>query len=315
MSTPGTAQTVAHLAWQAGVWRRRGLRAGLVCFGVLAVLMLAGAAFQQLMVQELEHEGIEVKMLGLATPTDFGVSYETLSLPVGNRVIQARLVRGAAADANAVLIFHGNGEALSDWSQAQATLHAAGISSMVFDYSGFGASTGVPSVNNLRADGQAAYRAFVERLPGAKARFVLGHSLGNAVMLDALPTLSPEPQGVLVHAAFTSAREMAVQTGLASRWLARLLPDVWDNQQAMARPGPAVLVLHSDADEVIPPEMGLRLADAAGARANFQRLSGLAHDALFLQPSVQEWQPMIDFIGGRPVPGGIEAAQIADASH
>ena len=273
--------------------RRRGSW-GLLA--LLALLVCVPYAARQLAVQELERQGIEVKALGRETPLEFGAPFETLTLPVHGRSLQARVVQAQAPTSRALLIFHGNGESVSDWSRVQARLRDVGIASMVFDYSGFGLSTGRPSVAHLHEDGLAAYRAFVEQWPHAQARFVLGHSLGNAVMLDVLPALQPHPAGVVVHAGFTSAREMATQTGLAAPWLADLLPNLWDNEIAMARQGLATLVMHSDADEVIPPQMGLRLAEAAGAHARFVSLRGVRHDSVYQDATADEWQPIIDFI-------------------
>jgi alpha-beta hydrolase superfamily lysophospholipase len=288
----------ALLAWALTLGlRRAGPSWLLVGLGLVAGLGL-GLAARQLALGELERQGIEIKALGRETPLDFGAPYETLTLPVNGRLVQARTVQADTATSRAVLIFHGNGESISDWSHVQASLRAVGIASMVFDYSGFGDSTGTPSVAHLREDAQAAYRAFVEQWPQAGARYVLGHSLGNAVLLDVLPALRPGPAGVVVHAGFTSAREMATQTGLAAPWLAALLPDLWDNEAAIANPGPATLVMHSEADEVIPPQMGLRLAEAAGPRARFVGLRGIRHDSLYQEAEAEEWQPIVNFIHG-----------------
>jgi hypothetical protein len=121
------------------------------------------------------------------------------------------------------------------------------------------------------------------------------------VLLDVLPALRPGPAGVVVHAGFTSAREMATQTGLVAPWLAALLPDLWDNEVAIANPGPATLVMHSETDEVIPSQMGVRLAGAAGPRARFVGLRGIRHDSLYLDADAREWQPIVNFIhGGGP---------------
>ncbi len=262
------------------------------------MLAFLGYAAQQFAVHELEREGIEVKALGRETPLDFGAPFDTLSLQVNGRLLQARVVPASTTTSRAVLIFHGNGESISDWSRVQANLRTVDIASMVFDYSGFGDSTGTPSVTHLHEDAMAAYRAFVEQWPQAQARYVLGHSLGNAVMLDVLPGLDPKPAGVVVHAGFTSAREMATQTGLAAPWLAAVLPDLWDNELAMASQGPDTLVMHSDADEVIPLQMGRRLAEAAGPRARFVALHGMKHDSLHEDAAAEQWQPIIDFVNG-----------------
>lgn len=272
-------------------WALRGLLGLLVTAFGFAGLHLA----QWLVVHELEAEAIETKALGSETPAQFGAAYETLRLPVGDGTVEARLVQPADPTAPAVLVFHGNGEAVSDWSRVQALLFRAGVGSMVFDYGGFGASVGTPSVERMRADAQAAYTAWLQRTPQARSHVLVGHSLGNAVMLDAVPLLRPAPSGVVVHAGFTSAREFAVRERLVSPLLAQLLPDLWDNAAALARPGPEVLVLHGEQDDVIPAEMGRRLAQAAGARARFQAFAGLGHDQFYLDPTAQEWNPVIAF--------------------
>src|SRR5262249_62350558 len=75
------------------------------------------------------------------------------------------------ADGPALLIFHGNGEAISGWVDALALLHQANIAAMVFDYSGFGNSPGEPTVANFHADALAAWHTFRVRVPaGGRAR-------------------------------------------------------------------------------------------------------------------------------------------------
>jgi fermentation-respiration switch protein FrsA (DUF1100 family) len=195
-----------------------------------------------------------------------------------------------------VLIFHGNGETVSDWSDVQARLQRAGVTSLVFDYSGFGLSSGRPSVNHMREDAFAAFASLVRLAPHAAGHVLIGHSLGNAVMLDVAKNLHPAPLGLVVHAGFTSAREMAIRAGLVSNLVAFLLPDLWNNEQALSGAGPRLLVLHGEKDAVVPAAMGRRLATAAGSRSEFKSFAGLGHDDFYLQPSAAEWDPIIEFV-------------------
>src|SRR5207253_2409200 len=110
------------------------------------------------------------------------------------------------------LIYHGDEENLSDWASAQALLYRNGISSCVFDYSGYGASGGKPGVVNLHEDGLAAYGQFLAMTPRASRRYVMGFSLGSGVLLDVISALRPAPAGLVIAAGFTSAREAAVVT-------------------------------------------------------------------------------------------------------
>lgn len=266
----------------------------LVLSALLAVALVRLA--QTAIIRGLEAEAIETKAEGSETPLQFGVAFETVAVPVGQRSLDARIVHAANRRAPAVLIFHGNGEAVSDWSQAQARLFQAGVTSMVFDYGGFGNSPGRPTVQRMREDALAAYATWLRLTPEAESHVVIGHSLGNAVMLDAAPRLRPAPSGIVVHAGFTSAREFAVGSGMVSPWLAQLLPDLWDNAAALAPPGPAVLVVHGDRDEVIPARMGRQLADAAGSRSQWKMLVGVSHDQIYQRPSASDWDPILAFV-------------------
>lgn len=60
------------------------------------------------------------------------------------------------ADAPLIPIFHGSGRNVGDRSAAQTFLFDHGLSSLVFDQSD---STGTPTIDRLRQDGQTAYAA------------------------------------------------------------------------------------------------------------------------------------------------------------
>ena len=129
-------------------------------------------------------------------------------------------------------------------------------------------------------------------------RVLLGHSLGNAVMLDAAKSL-PQPLPMVIHAGFTSAREIAIETGLlhpvVSKLISPLLPDVWNNEETLSGLNSRVLILHGDRDDVIPPEMASRLAKAAGSRAQMQIHAGVGHDDIFLETSAAEWDSLVQW--------------------
>ncbi|KAF4569556.1 hypothetical protein EYR36_009352 [Pleurotus pulmonarius] len=131
-----------------------------------------------------------------------------------------------------------------------------------------------------------------------------GHSLGGAIAVCLTAQLSDSPnpkhgsipwysdpryqqiKGLILENPFTSVPDM-VQALYPERWvpyryLAPLVYDKWDAYQAMSRAGrrqpgapetvldrlrPDSLVLVSEKDEVVPPEMSLRLAAATSAPA------------------------------------------------
>jgi fermentation-respiration switch protein FrsA (DUF1100 family) len=138
---------------------------------------------------------------------------------------------------------------------------------------------------------------------------VLGFSLGSAVLLDVAGGLRPAPDGIVVGAGFASAREMAVATGVVPGWLAWALPDVWNNEArvsglaALPLP-PALLIVHSRSDEVVPVGQAHRLCEAARGARRLVLLDGMSHDGPLMPGKAEAfWRPVVDFVrSGRLLP-------------
>src|SRR5205814_3549802 len=153
----------------------------------------------------------------------------------------------------------GNGEAISGWVDALKLLHDAGIAAMVFDYSGFGASTGKPTLEHFHEDGLAAWRAFRARLPASTRACAYGLSLGSGILLDVASELDPRPDCFAVSGAFLSAREAAIALHELPRWAAFLLPDVLDSLENAARLQGPLLIEHGTDDSMFPVAWASRL--------------------------------------------------------
>ena len=95
----------------------------------------------------------------------FSFDQERLIIPSGERRLSAVYV-SAGEDTPAVLICHGIGELVEYWGKVQGLLRDMGVSSLVFNYSGFGTSSGTVSAAHCEEDAIAAYqRACRSRLP------------------------------------------------------------------------------------------------------------------------------------------------------
>jgi alpha-beta hydrolase superfamily lysophospholipase len=272
---------------------RRVARAIAALLGVLAlVVMLHSVVFLV-----VEFAAFDTPPPGALRPDALGAPSQRLVIHSDDRRLQASWVPVADPRAPALLVFHGDGEDLSRWAAVQAHLHAAGVASYVFDYSGYGDSEGRPTLARLRQDALAAWTRFVALTPQAGSRFVLGFSLGSAVLLEVAPQLEPAPKGLIVGAGFASAREMAVLTGLVPRWAAWLLPDLWNNERHIAQVQQPLLIVHSRADEDVPLQDALRLCRAARAPRRLVMLDGLAHEAP-LEPaqSAPFWSAVLGWV-------------------
>jgi uncharacterized protein len=241
---------------------------------------------------------------GPQTPASLGMPYERVTIASDGRRLDAELVRAPSRcrAAPAVLIFHGHGETISLWPAVQRLLYDRCIGSMVFDYSGSGASSRPGTIANLNRDAVNAYASFVVHFASTRRRCVLGHSMGNGPMLSAEPNFTPAPACVVVASAFSSVRDLAEHAGVP-HVLASIVPDYWDNVVALGSVRAPVLVVQNDADKTIPPVMADRLFAAAHAPKQLFIEHGFQHSAIYRHPSVSWWNPVVRFIGASATAG------------
>lgn len=260
-----------------------------------ALVVAAGLlAARQIAARRVEAH-FRVHPQGSRTPATLGLRYDAVDVKSGPRTLRAFFVPADDARAPALLVYHGNGESISGWVPALRLLHDGGVAAMVFDYSGFGNSDGPATIENLLADGVAAWNAFHQRLPQGTRACAYGLSLGTAIVVSDAPRLSPAPDCIALSGAFTSIREVAVRSGGAPAWISWAFPDALDTERRVALVASPLLVEHGEEDEVFPVEMARRIA----ARKPGSRLAivpGMHHGDPVVRPTDREWRPVIDFV-------------------
>lgn len=275
----------------ASLWRRwTKLRL------LLLVLVVVFFGIRRFAFMAVERRGLIGAPNVPETPATFGAPFETVSIVSGDRKLDATLVRAAIDTAPALLIFHGTAEAVSFWADTQALLYRHGITSMVFDYSGFGRSTGQPTVAHLEEDADSAYAEFGRRIGSAPRRFLLGYSLGTGVVFDAVARFKPQPAGVVFTASYSSARDGAVAFGLIPKWATFLLPDLWNNVRDTRNLRQPLLVMQSDADQLFPLSMAKAVFDAATVPKQMVVLHGYRHEDGHQRPTDDYWAPVVRFM-------------------
>ena len=126
------------------------------------------------------------------------------------------------------------------WFGVQQLLARHGVASLVFDYAGYGKSTGWPDWEQFEMDAAAAFGALQERAPGLPMS-VLGFSIGSGVAAAAIPRL---PAQRLILRGLHVIRNAAVACGVP-RALARFVPPIWHAQAALAKCELPVPVVHA----------------------------------------------------------------------
>ena len=116
----------------------------------------------------------------------------------------------------AVLLCHGIGETVDHWLGVQKLLAAQGVASLVFDYTGYGASTGRIRWKQCEEDAIEAFGALEALLPGTSVS-ILGFSLGSGIAAAVLDYISP--QKLILCSSFTSFQAAACCAGLPQGFL------------------------------------------------------------------------------------------------
>jgi hypothetical protein len=260
-----------------------------------AVLLVAGCAT---MVNVISQNALSTGPNGPETPASDGVPFERVSIPSHSRRLDGYLVRAPADCKNppAILIYHGFDETISRWVDAQALLWRHCVSSLVFDPSGEGDSTKPASLIHLAEDAPAAWSFAHAHFPTPTRLFVMGHSMGDAVMLAAEPHLRPQPAGVIVADSFASLKSFWAFHGTSPLVLAAM-PDWWNNTRAIAKVHVPVLVAQSDADTMTPFGQGQQVYEAANPPKRLAVLHGFRHNAVRFRTNETWWAPVLDFVG------------------
>ncbi|HWG44349.1 MAG TPA: alpha/beta hydrolase [Gemmataceae bacterium] len=179
----------------------------------------------------------------------------------------------------AVLFCHGNAGNLSYRRSALPHwINEMDVAVLLFDYPGFGLSSGETSESGCYAAGDAAYEWLgVNQKVPAERIILYGGSLGSGIATD-LASRRPHRALVLV-ASFTSFPDMA-QTRypwLPGRWLVH---NRFDNLRKIADCHGPVFIAHGTRDGLIPFAHGERLFAAASEPKRFFAMTGYPHNDL-----------------------------------
>jgi fermentation-respiration switch protein FrsA (DUF1100 family) len=146
---------------------------------------------------------------------------------------------------------------------------------VVFDYPGYGKSTGCATEAGCYAAGDAAVRWLQvdQHVPAGEIVFV-GESMGGAIAVE-LATRYP-CQLLVLEGAFTSFPDMA-QYRFPIFPCRYVVHNRMDNAAKIGRVRCPVLIAHGTADDVVPFNQGERLFAAANEPKRFIRLEGHGH--------------------------------------
>ncbi len=175
----------------------------------------------------------------------------------------------------ATLFLHGNaGNVTHRIDHAQQVLQA-GSAFLVVDYRGYGKSQGHPSERGLYEDADAAY-ADLLALGYAPDQIILqGESLGTAVAVNL--AARKRCAALILESPLLSLGAMA---GTVLPGLGPLLAHGFNTGSKISHVHAPLLVMHGDADEIVPFSQGQAVFQKANQPKQFWRVEGAHHNDL-----------------------------------
>ena len=218
----------------------------------------------------------------LQTPDDGsridGLDDVWIDLPAasGTARLHGLWVAGPGPDAPVLLYLHGARRNVESSAFRIRHMRDLGFAVLAIDYRGFGRSSDeLPSEASVAEHARAGW-AWIEAKYPDRARHIFGHSLGGAITAR-LATEIADAKGLIVEGTFTSIPSVFE----TMRWgwlpLTPLITQRFDAADRIAQVKVPVLVVHGDADSLIPPVLGRALYERAAAPKRFALVEGGTH--------------------------------------
>lgn len=163
-----------------------------------------------------------------------------------------------------VLFCQGNAADWAYWLERMRFLIDEGHGLLLVGYRGYGGRAGRPSQAGLTADASSARRWLEDQEVEPEAIVYYGISMGSGVASQLAARRLPA--ALILEAPFSSLAAVAQSH---HPWLpvAALVRDKWRSDRVVPGFACPTLVIHGEADEIVPARMGRRLLEIAGERA------------------------------------------------
>jgi len=219
----------------------------------------------------------------VATPTDIGLEYENLTLKtVDNERINAWYIPANKSNTESIktmLFFHGNAGNISHRLETIKIYNKLGLNFLIFDYRGYGISTGKPTEKGTYLDADSVWQYLIEERKLEPQEIIIsGRSLGGGIAAELAKKVRPAM--LVMESTFTSMTEVSAKhypfmpTGLIVKHEYETILKLKDIHCP-------IVFAHSKNDEVIPYEHSQRNYAAANEPKQFIELRG-GHGSGFL---------------------------------
>ena len=212
------------------------------------------------------------------TPAVAGWAFEEVNLPVQGKMTNGWFIPSEQAR-GCVLYAHGNGETIANGLSVIHLFREMGFSVLLFDYGGYGKSSGSPSEKRCEADIRSMWDWLIQQKGITPEHMVVaGRSLGGGVAVDLASKV--KPSAVILSSTFSSAATLGQEAfPFLPVWM--LIRDPFESDKKISQVKAPVLIAHSPEDEIIPFRHGERLFALAQEPKTFLRIHGGHNDGAF----------------------------------
>jgi hypothetical protein len=172
-----------------------------------------------------------------------------------------------------ILMIHGNSGNITRWTENANYFYNRNYRILVFDYEGFGKSTGTPTHKNVVRDTEL----FLNYLYSRYGKIILwGLSLGGNLSVEIADRNTDKVEGLMIEGAFTSHNEIArTKVPFIIRpFVCLTVRSPYKSKNIIEKLHMPVLIAHSKTDMVVPYEMGKELYERANDPKSFLELEG-----------------------------------------
>ena len=227
-------------------------------------------------------------------PEDWHLDFEDVTFEAEDKTRLHGWFFPQKENAPVILFCHGNAGNICHRLENVKLLVDQGLQVFIFDYRGYGKSTGRPSERGIYRDGVAAYDFLISRKNKPADKIILfGRSLGAAVAIET--ALKREVRSIITESAFTSTRDMA-KTMLLFMPFSFFLPSHYNNLEKITRIEVPKLIIHGEEDEIVPFSMGQKLYEKARPKKHFYPIKNAGHNDTYVVGGKKYFDTLTAFI-------------------
>ena len=159
-----------------------------------------------------------------------------------------------------LIFFHGNAGSLENRIHKLNHFKDMNVNFLIIAWRGFSGNSGEPSENGLYKDGKSAIDWLIKKDISEQKLILYGESLGTGVAVHLAQNRNFS--GVILETPFTSMID-AAKTFYPYIPVKLLLKDKFENYKKIKNINSPILIMHGEADQIVPFSMGKKLYEIA----------------------------------------------------